>query len=146
MGNFTQFEPDSECQECEAFGACQRAHAEWVRQGKPDLDAPLRYKEGDKVVVRDDLEVGEFYGIDRFMEDMVPDLGKIRTVHSADDGKYWLKESANRREEIRRNMHPLELKLMEDTAGPMPEFWGWNFTEQMIDHDKTAQLILTGDI
>ena len=147
MGNFTQFDVDDvECQECPNFEPCQRAHDEWVRQGEPDLNAPLRYKDGDKVVIRDDLEVGEFYGLDQFIEPMAPDRGQVRTVTEAGNGKYWFKESANRRQELRSQMHPMQLQTMEAMHGPMPDFIGWNFTEQMIDHEKTAQLSLNGEI
>lgn len=71
----------------------------------------VRYSEGDKVVIRDDLVPGEYYGGMLFMDDMYGFLGKV-TVITHD---YFMK---------------YKLKGIE-----------WVLTDTMIDHDKTRALV-----
>lgn len=54
-----------------------------------------RFKVGDKVRVRDDLEVDEIYGDDRFVKEMLWLTGKIVTITSVCGSKYSIKEDGN---------------------------------------------------
>lgn len=54
-----------------------------------------RFKVGDKVRVRDDLEVDEIYGDDRFVKEMSGLTGKIVTITSVCGSMYSIKEDGN---------------------------------------------------
>lgn len=52
----------------------------------------MKYKVGDKVRVRSDLETGEYYGDDQFIDQMADLRGKIVTIESvcpSDYRKYY---------------------------------------------------------
>ena len=52
----------------------------------------MKYKKGDRVRVRPDLEVGKIYGSDSFVEAMEHSRGREFTVSAVDDvqKKYYL--------------------------------------------------------
>ncbi len=54
----------------------------------------MKYKVGDKVRVRKDLKVGERYGSDVFIVDMLPMLGKVVTINEVFEqtNKFWIEE------------------------------------------------------
>ena len=54
----------------------------------------MKYKVGDKVRVREDLEVGEWYGEDTFVSKMVPFKGKVVTISNIESSFYRLKEDS----------------------------------------------------
>ena len=52
----------------------------------------MKYKVGDKVRVREDLEVGKLYGIAIFVDGMNPFKGSIVTINDIVGEKYEIKE------------------------------------------------------
>ena len=52
----------------------------------------MKYKVGDKVRVRNDLEVGKYYGKDLAVEEMTFWRGKIVTISALEDDGYRIKE------------------------------------------------------
>lgn len=57
----------------------------------------MRYKVGDKVRVRKDLEVGKYYGSDLFAKEMKKYAGKTTTVNKiTSNNKYRLEEDENK--------------------------------------------------
>lgn len=52
----------------------------------------MKYKVGDKVRVRSDLEVGKIYGNAPLTSLMLPLLGKVATIKELEYGRYILKE------------------------------------------------------
>lgn len=48
----------------------------------------MKYKVGDKVRVRSDLEIGEYYGDDQFIDEMADLRGKIVTIESVCSSNY----------------------------------------------------------
>lgn len=52
----------------------------------------MKYKVGDKVLIREDLEVGKEYGNDYFINSMLPLKGKTVTICNIDDDEYKIKE------------------------------------------------------
>jgi len=48
----------------------------------------MNYNVGDRVLIRKDLVVGTFYGIDSFEQGMVPYLGKIATITAVNPNSY----------------------------------------------------------
>lgn len=51
-----------------------------------------KYKIGDKVIVREDLDVGKEYGNDYVINSMLPLKGKTVTICDIDDDEYKIKE------------------------------------------------------
>ena len=56
----------------------------------------MKYKIGDKVRVREDLVVGQWYGEDTFASAMAPFKGKIVTISNIESCFYRLKEDSDR--------------------------------------------------
>ena len=56
----------------------------------------MKYKVGDKVRVREDLIVDQWYGEDTFTSGMVSFKGKIVTISNIESGFYILKEDSSR--------------------------------------------------
>ena len=56
----------------------------------------MKYKVGDKVRVREDLIVDQWYGEDTFASGMVSFKGKIVTISNIESGFYILKEDSSR--------------------------------------------------
>ena len=56
----------------------------------------MKYKVGDKVRVREDLIVDQWYGEDVFASGMVSFKGKIVTISNIESGFYILKEDSSR--------------------------------------------------
>ena len=54
----------------------------------------MKYKVGDKVRVREDLEYGKKYGNNSVNSSMLPLKGKIVTISSIINGFYKLKENS----------------------------------------------------
>ena len=52
----------------------------------------MKYKVGDKVKVREDLEIGETYGGLTFSVQMREYRGQIVTIKTADDDSYQIEE------------------------------------------------------
>lgn len=52
----------------------------------------MKYKVGDKVKVREDLEYNVFYGGTRVNEDMIMHKGKILTIRAIDCKQYLMEE------------------------------------------------------
>lgn len=52
----------------------------------------MKYKVGDKVKVREDLENNVFYGGTRANEDMIKHRGKILTIRGIEGGNYLMEE------------------------------------------------------
>ena len=56
----------------------------------------MKYKIGDKVLVREDLVVDQWYGKDIFINEMVPLKGKIVTISKIAGEKYEVIEDCDR--------------------------------------------------
>ena len=63
------------------------------------MDANTEFKQGDKVIIKSDLVVDQWYGDDTFVEEMQPFLGKTVTIHKKvkwlDYPAYYIKEEEN---------------------------------------------------
>ena len=73
----------------------------------------MKYKIGDKVLVRSDLEEGEKYGDETFMSEMLHLKGKIVTIEHVD--------------------HPNCYRIKED-----PDQWHW--TNEMLDEKESEEI------
>lgn len=70
----------------------------------------MKYKAGDKVVIRKDLIEDETYGCDSVVEDMLEFLGKIVTITGTECNGFGFEE----------------YNIKEDR-----QYWGW--TDEMIE-------------
>ena len=52
----------------------------------------MKYKVGDKVKVREDLEVDKRYGTEEFIEEMEEYKGKIVTIDTVNEDDYYIEE------------------------------------------------------
>ena len=52
----------------------------------------MKYKVGDKVKAREDLEYNVFYGGTRVTKDMIMHKGKILTIRAIEGGNYLMEE------------------------------------------------------
>ena len=73
----------------------------------------MKYKIGDKVLVRSDLEEGKIYGDEVVMSDMLFFRGKIVTIEHVD--------------------HPCCYRIKED-----PDQWHW--TDEMFDEKESEEI------
>ena len=73
----------------------------------------MKYKIGDKVLVRSDLEEGKKYGDEVVMSDMLFFKGKIVTIEHVD--------------------HPNDYRIKED-----PDQWHW--TDEMFDEKESEEI------
>ena len=77
----------------------------------------MKYKVGDKVKVRSDLEVGKYYGSDFFADDMKKYRGKIVTIAAiASNNRYYTKEG-NRYYWTDEMFEPVESEMSEMEVG-----------------------------
>lgn len=52
----------------------------------------MKYKAGDKVKVRENLEVNKRYGTEEFIEEMEEYKGKIVTIDTVNEDDYYIEE------------------------------------------------------
>ena len=90
-----QGEFDTEKQRIKYLKICARKIIEYLKEKEIEdmLNKNLKYKVGDKVMVRKDLETGEKYGKYRFSGDMYKFKGEVVTVQAIKYGGYWIKEA-----------------------------------------------------
>ena len=67
----------------------------------------MRYKVGDKVIVRKDLAVGKNYGGDAFVSSMEEFEGKIVTIEEVFSSTYQIKEDAGRYTWVDKMLEPV---------------------------------------
>jgi hypothetical protein len=86
---------NTEEQRIEYLTRCARKIIEYLKEKEIEdmLNKNLKYKVGDKVMVRKDLEADKKYGKYYFSDEMNIFKGEVVTVQAIKDGGYWIKEA-----------------------------------------------------